>query len=1127
MRRVQWSLAVVCLLAPSMAPAQSTFGTVLGTVRDASGAAVASAAVKVTNLNENTQRETITDNAGGYEVRNLKPGAYEVTVTAPGFQSWSVSQLALDARQTLRVDAGLKIGEITQTVNVEGTAGVITTDTQTISSSLDSNRVLQLPANVRAGGSTSPYALISTLPGVQSDNGNSFSLQGGVPAQSETTVDGISTYNVGGNSTLREMFPSVESIAEIRVQGVGNGAEYGQVGDITTISKSGTNDFHGGVFWYHQNRALDARSYGQNRLPNKIGNTFGATAGGPVIKDKTFFYGTYEGMRFPRQSTVQNTVPTDAMRRGDFNGEGVVILDPTTGLPFPGNAIPDSRISPVAKAIMPFYPLPNTGRTDRMTAANFVENRSANIDSNHYDIRIDHYLTKKQSIFGRWTWKDIPRLSANSLTFESDTVKDQSRQLVLSHNYAIAPAWLNEFRFGMSLYKSGNTFPFDGRAFTNSLGLKNIGPDFPFNGLPNFSIDRMTSFSKSREGTNESWNFQANNNTTWTRGRHTVKFGVDIRRLRTVSPLGFTTGNNYGDYVFQGAFTRSPFADFLLGIPTGTGIAVVQQDNDGRSWHYKGYIQDSWRVSQSLTLELGLRYELHPGFRDASDNIANFDRNVPVTGRVIIPSSEQAASLVAPGFKQSVNACPAPAINGVPCTPILTAKEAGLPEGIRETDKNNFLPRFGFAYRPFGDAKTVVRGGIGVYNMTMLGAIFYSLTGTVTSDVRQFVNVGADGMPVFQFPDTRTPGSGVRAGSVGTFQFRTANQIDFRDPYSIQWNLSVDREVGQNTGVRLSYIAMRSVKMPWAPDLNMPQPSTNYFSQRPLTDRPFPNWDLIYSRDGGANAFYSSFQAEVNRRFSNGLTFTGAYTLAKNLADNAGPAPTGFAGETGGGRVANSLDRRADRGNVYATRRHRGVFTGLYELPFGKGRSYMRDANRFVDGLLGGWRLSSILMLQTGPYLTPTMSVGDPSGTNATSRGTQRPDRTGSGSLDSPDRTQWLDRNAFVCPGRAAGASQFNCQVGVVPGRDPAPIGRFGNSGVGILLGPGSLNLSMGLAKSFVVTEKVKLTVEGSFTNLPNWTNLADPVLNVVDNNFGRITSARGAEFGGGRTGQVSARFDW
>jgi hypothetical protein len=1124
-------LGIAILLGTLSAQAQSTFGVVLGTVTDSSGGSVSSALVKLTEADTNISRTAQSDVSGNYEFQNVKPGRYTLSASSAGFRTFTASVFPVAARQTVRIDASLQVGELTESIEVTTSAGVIATDSPAISSSLTPEKVLQLPANVRGGGSTSPYALIGTLPGVQTDNGGAYGLQGGLPAQSESSVDGISITQVTGNSPNRNLFPSVESIGEIRVQAVGNTAEFGAPGDIATISKGGGNQLHGALFWYHQNRALDSRSFNQARLPAKTGNTFGGTAGGPVYlpklydgRNRTFFFFTWESMRFPRQSTIQNTVPTARMKAGDFSVEGA-IRDPFNAQPFPNNQIPASRINPVATAILPFYPTINAGPADRIANANYVDNRTANINSNQWDVRVDHLFGTRHAVFGRYTEKENPSIRPNNLLLPSDTGFTDHQQAVLSYTYTIKPNLLNEFRGGVSYADSGAQFPFDGRAFTNSLNLKDIPRDIFFNALPNFTIDRMTSFNKSRPGFSRSWNVQFIDNVTWIRGRHTFKFGFDVRRLRAETNLGFTTGDSYGDYFFTGNFTGQPFADFLLGVPANTSIAVLTRDNDGRATHFKTYAQDSIRLSPKLTLDLGVRWEFHPGYRDAGLNIANFDRSVPVTGRVIIPSDPQAAQFVAPGVKTSVNACPGASVNGVPCTPFVTAKEADLPESLRKNYYAQFLPRIGFAYR-YND-KTTVRGSFGVYNMILLGSVFFSLTGTVQSDVRSFINVGPDGRPVFSLPETRTPGSGVTSTSLGTFEFRTANQIDFKPPYMMQWALSVDRELNRNLGLRLSYIANKSTHLPWAPDLNQAGYSTQFFTQRPLTDRPFPNWGLIYSRDAGANGLYNSFQAELNRRFSQGLTFNFAYTLAKNLADNAGPRPSGFAGETGGGRVTDSRNRRGDRGDVYATRRHRSVSTLVYELPFGAKRRWMSNANRAADLVLGGWSISSILTLQSGPFMTPLFTGGDPSGTNAPRRGDQRPDRIGDGSLANPDRNAWLDRNAFLCPGRAPGALQFNCQVGVVPGRDPNPIGRFGTAGVGFLTGPGTVGWNLGLAKRIAIAERAGLRLEGSFTNVPNWTNLGDPELNITNSNFGRITGVRGADFGGNRTGQVSLRLEF
>jgi hypothetical protein len=348
--------------------AQSTFGVVLGVVKDSSGGVVSSATVKLTNTAENSTREVTSDTNGNYEFQNVKAGPYMVSVGAAGFRTFNTTNLVLDARQTLRVDAVLQVGDVTQVVEVTTTAGVIATDNPAISSTLTPEKVLNLPSNVRGSGSTSPYNLIQSLPGVQSDNGGNFSIQGGLPAQSETTVDGIAITQLTGNSANRNQFLSVESISEIRVQGVGNTAEFGQPGDITVTSKGGSNQYHGALFWYHQNRALDARSYGQNVLPGKIGNTFGGTIGGPLVlpklyngKNKTFFYFTWEAMRFPRQGTIQNTVPTSFVKNGDFSREPSTIRDPSP--------VPPSRATSFRPAASTPSPAPFSPSTRRLTSA--------------------------------------------------------------------------------------------------------------------------------------------------------------------------------------------------------------------------------------------------------------------------------------------------------------------------------------------------------------------------------------------------------------------------------------------------------------------------------------------------------------------------------------------------------------------------------------------------------------------------------------------------------------------------------------------------------------------------------------------------------------------------------------
>jgi len=1101
--------------------AQSTFGAIVGTVTDSTGAVVPSVKVVVISQEENVPREAYSDETGAYQALNLKAGTYTISAEASGFKTVRQAGVLLDARQTVRADIVLEVGQLTEQVTIESTATVINSETQTIGASFDRRQVLSLPINFRGAGTTSPYRALAYLPGVQSDNSFNLAVQGGMPHQTEVSLDGISIVNVRSNGPVSDLFPSAESIAEMKVQAVGNNAEYGQVGDITTTSRGGSNAFHGAVFENMGNRVFDATNFGSVTKPQKTINTFGGNLGGRIVPNKLFFFGDFERMSFRRGVTIQNAVPTQLQRSANFINEPRNIVDPlNNNVPYPNKQIPASQISPIAQKVLAFYPLPNFGDSTRQATANFRENRAAPVTSNQYDVRIDYFLSSSQQIFGRWSWKDVDTIVNNNLLLPDDNLIDNFKTLVVSHNYTITPRLLNEARVGLAFYNRVRDYAFDGRSIVSGFGLQGLGP-FPYNGLTGFTFTgATTNFGKSKAPFTFSRNNQFSDNLTWIKGRHTLKFGLDVRRLRNESDLNFFGEDDYGRFEFDTRFSGDDFANFLLGLPFQSRLAKTGFDPDGLAWHYGFFAQDSFKVTKRLTLEFGLRWEYHPPFTDAGFNISNFDRSVPRTGRVIIPSDPIATQITAPGFLLSINACPgSPAPNGTPCTPFLKASDAGYPEALRFADKRNVNPRFGFAFRPFGDSKTVIRGGFGVYTMTVLGSIFYSLTGVHGSDIRTFSNSITSGRPAFQWPQISTGGSGVGTPAYGTAYFGTAVQPTYRDPYMMQYSFTVERDLGWSTGFRASYIGNRTVQVPWAPDLNQPQPSTVPFNQRPLTDRPFPYWERIYSRDTGANSLYSSLQTELNHRFQAGLTFNTSWTWAKALSDANGNSSS-FTAENGGGRVANSLDRRADRGDIGPIRRHRWMTTAIYDLPFGKGRSFMAAPHPVLQALAGGWSISGIFLLQTGPYFAPIMTGGDPSGTNGPTRGSQRPDVIGNPTPDNQTADLWWNRNAFVCPGREAGPNQFNCNV--------TPIGRFGNAGSSLLVGPGTVNVNLGFAKNFSIREGWNLRFDATFTNLPNHPNLADPAsANLTSISFGRITAARGSDSGGNRVGQFALRLEF
>jgi hypothetical protein len=1183
---------VLCLTAPSLL-AQSTQSTILGTVTDKSGAVIPRAEVVVTNVDKGESSTYWTDASGNYLAPELLPGTYTVRVTKAGFEAQLIQGLQLDARQQLRADATLDVGKARQEIVVNAEfAGAIETETASISSSLSGQNVSNLPVNYYGSGGTSPLNIIQALPGVQSDtasgtaspsaNGTtsmSFSVQGGQPFQTEASVDGISTQNVRYNTPLADAFPSAESIAEMRVDGVNNNAEFGQAGEITAVSKSGTNQYHGAAFWHFQNSALDAMTFGETTKPYKNGNDYGVSVGGPATiphlyngHDRTFFYTTYEGFLFPKQSTIQDMVPTARMLSGDFSVESpsYPLLNPatescyfSTGNPLcgaylsPFNQI--TNISASAKPFLTYFPTPNYPVSSPYTTIaaaqagagyNYTANRANDYDTNQFDARIDHHFSSKMLGFVRYTFKNITLLEPQDLNIASITQFDNYRILASSLIYNFTPNLVNEFRFGFTVENNGLRNTLNGAPITTAAGFDPVSASLPVNDTTGTEIYFTSGLTSLLAGninqTTQSHLFQYNDNLTWVRGQHTVKFGGDIRALQSISTLGNNGLNTaevfafYGLYTsgYQGAFLGTSlngvayqFADFLTGAPVETQYYSLVPRDDGAAAYYAFFGQDQWKIAPRLTLSFGVRYEYDPAMHDTTGTIGNFNPAIATTGAVIYPAGF--SNMLDAPYLAQFDACGyGPATTAyAACTPVLSNSQAGVPSGLRNAQKDRILPRVGLAWRPFNDDKTAVRAGFGVYNTVLLGDSFFAMTDTLQAATLTYNNLeGAPYYPPYMWPVT-SPGSGTITPAYGSANFTSANQIGWKNPYSMQWDLSLDRELKGNIGARISYIGMKTDDLVWAGDENvMPYSSTTKARSQPLTNRPFPNWGAIIDRLNGAQAIYNALQAEANRRFQNGLTFQSTYSWAKNLADNQGTQAGSFVGENG--NYASYIHNLGlDYGNVYGTRRQRWITTGMYELPLGRGRTFGTNMNRGADAVVGGWQLSSIFLWQTGPYLTAYIPGGDadPSGTGAGALypTNQRPDMAGQIVPANRTRAQWLNPSAFACPSNTAytagSYAGHSCGVGVTSN----PIGRFGNESVGNILGPGTVNLSAGLRKQFVITENVHLSAEGTFTNVLNHTNLNDPILDITNVDFGRITTARGSDFGAGRTGQVAMKLEF
>lgn len=1113
---------VFCWAEPELA--QSTFGGVVGVVRDPGQGVIPGARVTLTNLDDRAQHASSTDADGAFQFVNLKAGHYELVVHADGFSDFKISSVQLDSRQTLRVDVQLKLASTSQSVEVTVEAGpIINTEDATISDTKDFQQLSSLPVNYR-GATTSSLAMLATVPGAQQDANGNVSIGGGLPSQVQYSVDGASTVNVRQNGALGNMNPSSELISEFKVTEFNNNAEFAQLGDVTITTKNGSDRYHGSLFEYMQNSTLDATTYGSDVKPHKAFNTFGGSFSGPLrvpgvahSAPHTFFFADYEGNR-RRVATPQFlNVPTTAMRAGNLSGvssaSGGPIIDPFTGLPFPGNVIPSNCskpdcINPVSAALLQNYiPSPNSGSPGD-TFANFRQQVPTPSNTNGYDVRIDRTLTAKQSLYGRWSWKHLDTTVPNNL-LPSERDLESDRNLIVSHNYAITDSLVNEARFGISLFDLNVLFPIKGARAITQLGLQGLDiSDHPnTNAFPTFDFSDGTGFTpigRDKTGTTQSQTIQFTDNLTRIKGKHTMKFGVDVRRVAYVDLESFGGSDDFGAFTFnQGTFTGNAFADFLLGLPTKSYIAQSGPDVHAHAIQTGLYGQDEWRISDRLTMTFGLRWQASPPFVSDQGNLTAFDKR---NGGIIYPGQSQPRL----GFLESINACPPinPASNSnpaLPCGPVELASSVGLGPGLRQFYQKNFQPRIGFAYRPFGDNKTVVRGGFGIFTMTNLGQLSFNTTNIHVSVVRTTSNsLLSNAPPAYQFPAVRTPGNVLTVAGTGDFYQNTP--INYRDPQSAQWNLTVERELIRDLTLRVSYVGMNSYRMSQTVDLNQLQPSILSPNPNP---KPYLNWGRILSSENEGNVNYQGLQSEINQRFRSGFTLQASHVWAKSLGNVGGDAPTAFSPEViYGTPVADRFDLRANRGNIAATRRHRVLVSAVYELPVGNNRKFLGHMRALPAAIFGGWSVSTVSMWQTGPYLTPITSPSDdPGHLNLAYRDAfQRPDCVGNGNLAHPTPNNYFNIGAF----------------------NPFPSGPVGNCGVGILVGPGTVAIAGGLSKNFRVREGLKMRLEATFTNLINHPNFAPPSVDVSSpSTFGKTTSVQSAENSGNRVGQVALRMEF
>ncbi len=1141
------TLAVVCLLGlVSASYGQSTFGSVLGTVKDPSGSFVPMAKVELMNTGTNAVRNTQTSPNGDYQFVNVDVGNYKITVDAPGFQKTQYQAFDLASRETKRIDVDLKVATQAETVTVEAVA-TIQTDVSNVAETKGALELTDLPVAIytRSQGSTSAFSTLTAQPGVQTDANNNIIVAGALPSQQSLTIDGISSVGPGSLGALAELFPSFNAIEEIKISETLNPAEYGGVADITTVSKSGTNSFHGGLFENVQNTDFNASdTFSHEVTPVKM-NNFGAFVGGPVIlphvyngRDKTFFFVSGEVLRLPKSTTQLLNVPTLAMRgllpNGQPNPAGADLsaypdplcqstnADGTCATVYPGNVIPASQLNPFSQKMMNlFYPLPNTGAPGAFVN-NYLATYATPINSAQFDARVDENISPKHSVYVRYTYKNR-RLTNYPKDVNGDpgspapggtSLPEIYNSLATAYNWIISPSVVNELRGGFSTIRRGYGSALTAQNAADILGLTNLpGPVPPGYGFPAITLAGFlgayptdTIDINPSEGT-----YQALDTLTWTKGKHTMKFGGDFRYLSSLFTNVFAdyrmgtynfSGSSAAVQALLGTGSAVPLASFLLGYPDATTTAsVINPATDAYSKHYAFFGQDDWKVSARLTINFGLRWEYHPAFQDKNNDVVNWYPNYTSTvdgqtlhGAVIVPNQAAFAN-INPQFVQSLEN-----------TPVILASKVGVPQGLRYSSMRDFAPRIGFAYRLDNSGKTVVRGGYGRFIESLLTGSAINGWSVGASDVATFTNDNlVNGKPQYQLPYSYPS----NIAQPGSYYFDLASEINFKDPIVEEWNLTLERDLGKGVGLRASYDGNHSYNVPTLINNNQVHPNTLGIGDPSIQAQvPFPQ--LLFFQTAASDGFgnYQSGTASVHKRAS-GFQFEGSYTFTRNLSNLQGYGNSRRFTNEFGNQLSDTNNPSLDYGNVPFSRRNRFLATFLYELPFGKGKYFLNSSNPVLTKIVGGFVLSGVALFQSGPFLTVS-TYNDPSGTGFNllfANGGRADTVPGANPYQGQSIQQWINPAAFS---------------------DPANnIGRFGDAQNGSVQGPSTKSVSLSLLKRIPFTETMRLEIGAQVSNVFNHPNYNPPGnLNMsVPDGFGTISSLQSAEGAGPRQIQLTGRF--
>lgn len=1072
----------------SAVQAQQFTGTLRGVINDSTGAVLPGASVSVTDVGTNDTRSVTTDARGSWVLPNLKPGTYRILVTLDGFKTAALDNVKLDVQGIRDVEIALETGAIAETVTVSGQAAAVEVTSSTISQTIENKRMVDLPLNGR-----NPFALAGLAPGVaptSNNGGSSPSISGGRNATSEVAIDGVSNVNAENNVSILDLnyTPSVDAVQEFSVQTNAVSAEFGRLGGgvINLITKSGSNALRFTAWEFARNAKMDATNFFTNRNNGKKPafkrNQFGGNVGGPIHKDRTFFFANYEGLRQESASVQTFTVPLPEWRNGDFSnfrnaqGQPVTIYDPLTTRPdpanpgqfirdpFPGNRIPQDRISPMARAMMAYWPLPNANPSNQFTQnGNFSASGVTVNNADRIDSRVDHVFSDRWRTFVRYSFSDEEGLPFNSFNNAASSAGGdgptftKTHSLSVDNNYTLGPTWVLNVRYGLNR-RLVDRLPISAGFDLGSIGFPaNVidtadAFEFPRVNVQNFqSLGQATFTDLLIAPTTHSLN--ANATKVW--GAHTIKMGADYRKFflnftQLFFPSGQISFNNAQWTQRNPNVTSSTqgaaLASMLLGIPSGFNLSH-NPDPASASSYFGGYIQDDWKIGRSFTVNLGLRYEFDVPRTERFNRLAYFDENAvsPIAGQV--PAN--------PYFDPSQ-------LRGA----VVFMDDANRQQV--DTDYDNISPRIGFAWS-FAE-KTVVRGGYGIFYMPshVQAAGHSGSSGMIGYNTQSDMIVSLDSNRTpFRYIDNPFPdgfnlppgdtlgaatniGLGMGGGTGGVF---TTNQV----PHMQQWNFNVQRELPWNVITEVAYIGSRGTDLligesglqfgqvdpsflslgtglqeqvanPFFGIITNPSSPLRFATvSRNRLLRPFPQYDGVSAfRVPGAKSIYHAITARADKRFANGLSLLVSYTYGQ-LKDDASTT-VGFLGQAG--TQQNAYDRAGDYSISSNDVKYRWVTAFVYDLPFGADQHWGADAGGITGALISGWQVNGILTFQSGYPLIITQGSNNVNLFNPT----QRPTWTGTdATLGDQERgeaiLQWFDRSQFsVTP-----AFQFGNTPRVMP----------------------------------------------------------------------------------------------